>query len=261
MPFLHSMIRKITGPRSRVTDEQKSWIEGRLRWLQKEFGTDRVKLPVLHPNAKIFPRAWNATTGECLALFHELCEYMEVPAASVRLKFYRGTKDPLRQHLPAYESAERGAAGMFHGKRDRGTFLISVAAEQLDKPAALVATLCHELGHVLLLGERRLSGDEEDHEPLTDLLTIYFGAGIFTANSAFQFEQWQDGQYQGWQASRHGYMTEPELAYSLAAYAWLRGESNPVWRNQLEPNITPYFNDALHFIFTTRQTSLIRSVG
>ena len=83
-----------------------------------------------------------------------------------------------------------------------GVFIISIAAEQIARPAALVATICHE-----------------------------------------------------------GYLSEEELAYALACYAWLRGESDPSWRRHLARNITPYFNDAVHFIATTGDVSLLRDAS
>jgi len=244
-----------------VSVEQKGWIEERMRWLQREFGSNRTEVPVLQPTLSIFPRPWNGTPGECEELLGHLCEYMEVPRTGVRVNFYRGTQDPLRFHMPAYESSESGTAGMYHGRTVDGVFIISIAAEQIARPAALVATICHELGHVLLLGGDRLPPGEVDHEPLTDLLAIYFGAGIFMANAAFDFEQWQNGRTQGWRTSRHGYLSEEELAYALACYAWLRGEADPSWRRHLAGNITPYFNDAVHFIATTGDVSLLRDAS
>jgi hypothetical protein len=114
---------------------------------------------------------------------------------------------------------------------------------------------------VLLLGDGRLLGTEPDHEPLTDLLTVYFGAGIFTANSAFEFYNWTYGQMQGWQASRLGYLSEPELGYALACYAWLRNERNPRWARFIAPNVGPYFKDGLHFLNHTSHSSLLRVAG
>ncbi len=33
----------------------------------------------------------------------------------------------------------------------------------------------------------RISADRKDHERLTDLLTVYFGFGVFTTNAALRF--------------------------------------------------------------------------
>ena len=67
-----------------------------------------------------------------------------------------------------------------------------MADDNFEDPARAVAVIAHELAHVLLLGNGYLGGHEKDHEELTDLLTVFSGLGIFTANAAFQFKQWSE---------------------------------------------------------------------
>jgi len=86
MPILHAVLRRITGPKCRVTSDEKEWIERRFRWLQGQFGSDRVQVPVLKPTLKIFPRQWEGTLADCRELLTHLCEYMEVPRASIDLR-------------------------------------------------------------------------------------------------------------------------------------------------------------------------------
>jgi len=121
---------------------------------------------------------------------------------------------------------------------------------------SLVATIAHELGHVILLGGGRISRDDKDHEYLTDLITVFFGLGIFTANSAFQFSQWRDHSHQGWRTARLGYMSEEMFAYSLAAYAWIRNETKPKWSRHLAMNVGHYFKESLKYLEKDGQTSL-----
>lgn len=52
-----------------------------------------------------------------------------------------------------------------------------------------MATICLELAHVHLLAGKRITPDTEDMELVTDLLTVYFGAGMLTANTFFQFSR------------------------------------------------------------------------
>ena len=82
------------------------------------------------------------------------------------------------------------------------------------------------------MADQRISRDAEDSEPLTDLLTVYFGAGILTANAAFQFGQWHDHQRQGWSATRQGYLSEAQFGYALARFSWYRGDIEAAWRKQ-----------------------------
>jgi hypothetical protein len=91
---------------------------------------------------------------------------------------------------------------------------------------------------------------------LTDLLTVYFGAGILTANAVFQFSQWQDGNVGGWNVSRQGYLSEPLFGYALACFSWYRGDVVAPWRRHLRENIAYYFDDSMHFLSTTWDTAI-----
>ena len=158
------------------------------------------------------------------------------------------------------EEEYSGAAGLYFSTTSKETRKkIAINISQFKNPTKLVATIAHELGHVILLGGGKISRDDKDHEYLTDLITVFFGLGIFTANSAFQFSQWQDHSHQGWSASRLGYMSEETFAYSLAGYAWIRGEINPKWSNYLAMNVGHYFKQSMKYLGKGGQTSLGQS--
>jgi hypothetical protein len=143
-------------------------------------------------------------------------------------------------------NSSRTAAG-HHRTRD-GRSVIGIHDDQARRPMALVATVAHELGHALLLGGGLITADREDHEPLTDLLTVYFGLGIFSANSAFEFSQEARGRYSYTSTSRLGYLTEPMYGYGLARFAWLRGESRPSWARYLDTNPGTFLKRGLRFL-------------
>jgi len=123
-----------------------------------------------------------------------------------------------------------GAAGHFQHRAD--VFILAIRRRQLRDPVALTATVAHELAHVRLLGERRISPDRGDQEQLTDLATVSFGLGIFTANAAFDYSQNQFG----WQTSQLGYLGEALFGYALAYYAHMRAEEDPSWAKALDTN-------------------------
>src|SRR5207244_3098696 len=130
-------------------------------------------------------------------------------------------------------------------------YRIWVDVGNLADPLALVATLAHELGHVLLLGQARISTQEEDHEPLTDLLTVFLGLGIFTANSVLQEKYWHAGAVSGWQIGRRGYLHMPEFGYALALFAWAREEADPPWSNELRADVHSAFVAGSRFLAET----------
>jgi len=171
------------------------------------------------------------------------------------LKFYsERSRELSHTRLVTQEFSHREPLGFF--KDSQRKFTVEIADSQLKDPMCLVGTIAHELGHVILLGEERVSPDEEDHEPLTDFLTVFFGLGIFTANSSFAFEQWTDTFSQGWQAQTRGYLTEEMFGYALALFAFIRDEKNPLWKKYLTTNIESYFKSSLKYIEANQKTLL-----
>jgi hypothetical protein len=77
-----------------------------------------------------------------------------------------------------------------------GAVVIALKSSVIKDPMILVATVAHELGHLILLSDGHIDRSAADHEPMTDLLTVFLGLGIFTANSAAQFKQHDHGG--GW---------------------------------------------------------------
>ena len=65
----------------------------------------------------------------------------------------------------------------------------------MRRPRSLIAAIAHELGHVLLLGGGLISATRRDGEPLTGLVTVYLGMGIFTANAVH--EHWHTPRTSG----------------------------------------------------------------
>jgi hypothetical protein len=256
MSLLHKLVRRFRGPDCHLTPEQKEWVEGRLDWLKEQFGPEPLQRPPLEPASALLPRRWDRSPEAGADLLERLCMFMLVDPARVHLEFF--AEDDPRDLMPAFvgETQRDGPAGLYYHPTDEQKLVIALDASGLSEPANLVATICHELGHVLLLADARIPRNTPDSEPLTDLLTAYFGAGIFTANSAFQFSQWQSHSHQGWKVSRSGYLSEEVWGYALACYAWYRGETKPAWRRHLRSNIFYYFDDSLHFLSTARKTAV-----
>jgi tetratricopeptide (TPR) repeat protein len=219
---------------SPLTDAQRAWLDARFAWLLQQFGEARLCKAVVTPTAEFFPETYRGTSDDALALFNRVCRYMEVDPARVELAFYRSAAaDDVAVSL---NPTLRGfALGTY--SEDGGRIRIRLEQTRLSEPHTVIATLAHELGHVHLLGDGRCSADSADHEPLTDLLTVFFGMGIFTANSVIREANWRVGNFSGWNVSRQGYLGLAEYAYALAIYATARGERKPTWFRYLRPDL------------------------
>jgi hypothetical protein len=216
-----------------VRPVEQVWIERSMDWLVAQFGRERLLGEVVLPTDDYFPGAYRGGRDDVRAVVGRLCAHMGIDPARIVLEHDEGDDSSLSAHVPV---TTRGAGAAGHHRRSGGRSIIGIRDDQAARPTALVATVAHELGHVLLLGDERIAVDRADHEPLTDLLTVYFGLGIFAANAAFEFARETTGEYHYTRTSRLGYLTEPMYGYALARYAWLRGEAKPAWAKYLDTN-------------------------
>jgi hypothetical protein len=229
-------------PKCPVGPQEQVWMEGSMAWLAAEFGREVLNRDPVLPNAEFFPGPYTGSDADIRTLVAQICGYLDVAPnrLTIEIEPDDGEGVMVAELRLAHES--RSAAG--HYRRENGHPVIAIDQRQATRPTSLVATIAHELGHVRLLDEQRITIDRSDHEPLTDLLTVYFGLGIFTANSAFNFNQ----NSQGWSSSRLGYLSEHMLGYALACYAHLRGETNPAWARHLDTNPRTYLKQSLRYL-------------
>jgi len=219
-----------------------------MRWLSLDFRLDRMtKATVILPTPAFFPDRYDADRAGAKRLFRRVCGYMGVDPDPIRLVFIKS------KHLEGIEGHTHGAAGTYENEGWRTT--IRLDESTLHDPMVVVATLAHELGHVLLLGEGRITADRKDHEPLTDLITVFLGLGLFTANSRVRTRTEQLAHGSSWSISRLGYLDEHAVGYALALFAWIRGEDRPTWLRHLRLNPRTYCKQGLRYLLKTGDSS------
>ena len=235
-------------PTCPVGPAEKSWIEDRMRWLSLDFSLDRmIKAAVILPTPEFFPDRYDADRAGAKRLFRRVCGYMGVDPDPIRLVFFRNKR------LEGVEGYTKGAAGTYEDEGWRTT--IRLDESTLPDPMVVVATLAHELGHVLLLGQGRITADRKDHEPLTDLITVFLGMGLFTANSRVRAQTEQHAHGSSWSISRLGYLDERTVGYALSLFAWIRGEERPTWLRHLRLNPRTYCKQGLRYLLKTGDSS------
>ncbi len=213
-----------------------------MTWFVGEFGTDVLRRPVVTPTPAFFPGEFHGSDDEVLALVHRILGWFEVAADRVTIEFYGDHGEQELSEAMGLTSSSRFAAG--HFRRENGRAVVAIDRTLAATPVRLVATVAHELCHVRLLDEDRIPSDRADHEPLTDLLTVYFGLGVFTANAAFEYTQTMHRR----STSSLGYLPEPMFGYGLACYAWLRGEGKPDWAAHLDVNPRAIMRKGLRYL-------------
>jgi uncharacterized protein YjbI with pentapeptide repeats len=224
-----------------VEPESRAWLDQRLEWLVKQFGLARLRsAQVVLPTPEFFPDAYSSSEADVRVMLNRVCVYMDLDPGTVDLHFYQD-RNPLHEG-----EFRRGTAGLYEAVG--GKHRVWIEASKVHDPLALVATLAHELGHVHLLGHGRISPEAEDHELLTDLLTVFLGLGVITANAVIRESYWNAGHVGGWSISRQGYLTMPMYGYALAWFTRARDEDKPSWVKHLRADVRSAFKQSCRFL-------------
>ncbi|RCS40711.1 hypothetical protein DTL42_25445 [Bremerella cremea] len=218
-----------------VNEQEREWIDDRFAWLIEEFGMERLRQGItVLPTTQFFPGHYRATEDEIHHLLVIVAQHMDVDPDCLWLSYY-GDGNQARNSLA--RDNWQSTKGLYSEVEESGFYRIQLNVDGLNDPLGVVATLAHEIGHVRLLGEDRVSREEHDHEPLTDLLTVFLGLGICTANSVIQEGNWNNGAASGWSMSRCGYLSMNMYGYALGLYALARREWKPAWLKYLRPDV------------------------
>jgi hypothetical protein len=245
-------------PKLPISDEERLWVDEGFRRLEKLLGRRRLlEAVVITPTAEDFPDPYDRTVAESVEkLFSRVCTYMCVDRTTIEFEIFPDETEELREILPHWRGGEgRHAAGLYlHAMEQRvgddgeGQGIVAIRSSQLKDPLSLVATVAHELGHVILLGGGLMNSKTADHEPLTDLLTVFLGLGIFNANASGRFKQFQEDRRIGWSMNRLGYLPEEVFGYALAKFCTERGEGAVQWERHLSTNVRAYFKKSRRWL-------------
>ena len=234
-----------------LEDDLRRWVEGRARWICETF-PQVLELPIRLPLREHFPDPFDGTPDAGVALFERVKDYLGFGEHSIRIQFYREGDglDELRLKYGG-RSGGAGTAGQFTHREawlgGKGP-TVRLNEDSLRDQAKLTATLAHELGHYRLLVPTLPGADEGDHEPLTDLLTIFSGFGILISNQIVVSSSSEEGLWSQWSVGRLGYLSAEIAGYALAIYARLRGEAKPAWRKHLDHDPRAYFEQSRRYL-------------
>lgn len=246
----------LTKPKLPVTQERQRWIDSSFLRLASLLGPDRLLgATVIVPTPEHFPDPWDRSEIALQRMFHRVAFQMQLNPEDVDVTLFMTGDEMTKRLTPFYSSKTSEPGGLYyHDPAEKA--LISINELQLKDPMSLVAVLAHELGHVILLRPGLVDRKDPEMEPLNDLLTVFLGFGIFTANSAFRFEQHSDSVSQGWSARRLGYLSEQQWGYALARFAFERGEGKPQWVSFLATNIASYFKQSTRWLVSNKEPRL-----
>jgi hypothetical protein len=193
--------------------DKQRWIESSLRWFTDQFGTTVLSRDIVPPDADF-----------------------------VSERGYSGSRAQVEELLTRL--CELMTV-------DPASISLELSDGDASDPRVLTAIAVREMCHVLIQG--RVDRDRPDSERLTDLLSVYFGFGVFSTNAAMRFAT----QFASQNAARNegyhrlGHLSSTEWGYALACYSWLRGEKEPGWARYLDPGPRVYLEQGLAYLGRT----------
>lgn len=243
LPIIGSIIslKKSNKPVETIDKEDIEWIIERFEWIKNNF-PDGLKNKSVKTSEDFKHIRLHASKDEVKKLVSEIASIMDIEKGKINTQFYkeRQYENVDGIEIKQYENVER-STGKYYGQNINGQYIIAIEESLLSRPTNLIATITHELAHVKLLGENRIS---ENDEYLTDLIPIAYGFGIFGANSIFNF----DTNNYFWSMKKQGYLDERTYAFALAWFSHLRKEKNPIWTKELKPSMLDEFERNMLYI-------------
>ncbi|MEA3041811.1 MAG: hypothetical protein QOC65_1300 [Sphingomonadales bacterium] len=213
------------GARLPVDEDELEFQLATFKWLRREFGPPAAALVL--PTKDWFPPSPNKGAARVADLFGHVKSAAgmadwpcELQAGAGERPAHVGTGLLLRHE---------GAAppcGTFQvtGDDGRPKVVITYNPSLGEDPTALIATFAHELAHYLMSTARTdPPGGWELHELHTDLAAVHLGFGLFLANSAKTFSQFQSAGEMGWSSRWQGYLSEGALVTALVVVERMAG--------------------------------------
>lgn len=235
-----------------VTPDDKKWVEQNLMWFIEIFGLQRIlKEPFLLPTFEKFPYKNLQDEKQFRQFFEQVCECWNVDPNEIKVNLFDDIKSKQWNNLVPGGTIHE-ASGFFHQEytTDKQRFVVRIARSNLEHYELLTTVLSHELAHVKLLGGNYIKTHERDMEPFTDLANIYFGFGIFVANTCeLKNHRW---------IGRMGYLPNEVISYANALICYISGKDASTYSDYLNSNTRMLFLQDFAYLKHTNDTILTK---
>jgi len=233
-----------------VTQDDKDWIEKNFIWFIEAFGIDFIKdQPFILPTTDEFPYTDLKSTEQFEKLFKQLCRYWGLDHDEIVVKFFDDFKSKQwSSYSPGANLNEPLGLYYRNDPKNEKRFSIHLALSNLNNTQLLISVIAHELAHVKLLGGNYIQQNDPDMEPLTDLISIYYGFGLFVANTC----EVRDVYWIG----RSGYLPSQIISYANALLCYITDQPAEKFTAYLNTNTKSLFIQDYNFLKETHQTEL-----
>ena len=208
----------------------------------------RKESNLVKPTDEFFPDGGNTQSELAESIFRQVKQHAGMSKWPCRLQAQKADPSVIVAPTVVLQGAPVSPLGTFACDSNSDEIIITYNPASVSKPMSLIATFAHELAHYLTATfQEEPPGGWENWEYATDVAAVFLGFGIFTANSCFNFTQYTSVNTQGWQTSRQGYLSEPEVLHAHAIFTAIMDlppkESMPHLKSSLRGNFKQAYKD------------------
>lgn len=136
-----------------------------------------------------------------------------------------------------------------------------VVADNLpDDPERLVAVLARSLAYEVVRTRCPELWDTEDIEVLVEIIPMFFGFGVFMANTTLRESNYSDAMMFAWKMSKSGILAAQTHGYLGALFAWVRDELSPPWAKALRLDAKETLKASLRHLHRTNDAIFERDL-
>jgi hypothetical protein len=245
-----------------LSEEDELFMFECFRWLLTHFGGEDFyrTTKLILPTQEFFPDTVDSDVAAAESIFAKIKKYAGMETWPCHLKAQDGDDNITVAPTVSLKNVGTSPLGTFSTDESE-IVTITYNPRLVSQPTQLVATLAHEISHYLTAtAPKPPPGGWDNWEFATDVCATFLGFGIFVANSAFNFRQFTDVDSQGWESSRHGYLSEAEHSYALAVFLKLKGIAPKTALKHCDPNIRKYLKHAWSELGKNAEIARLREI-
>lgn len=205
-----------------IERDELDWLLACFAWIDRTLGT-RDAFDGFEPRLVLPSDSEIVSASTASDMFEAVKRLSGLEHWECRLEKGEPRREGFSPDLATGYYSEESALGTF--SVEGNTPVIRYDPTLLSDPDALVATFAHELSHLVIHTLGMPPGGHDLEEHATDCMAVYLGFGVFLANSARNFSQYNDGMMQGWSSNASGYLSENALVTAVSIFEARFGQS------------------------------------
>jgi tetratricopeptide (TPR) repeat protein len=219
-----------------ITPTDREWVNLNFQWLLTVLGKparDQITISEQH-----FPHVFGTKDIEVENLISDCAFQLGLDRALFSYAIYEDIRDT--EGIP-YALTGRPQDCELLFDEEKGRYVLVIARDILKHPNWLIATACSQFSKAKLDEKGLKYETASDTDLFLYLAATYLGYGIIIGQNLFDQGRFADSAWETKWAHKAD-IPAPVLAYALAAFAKLRNDPNPAWKETLPPYLKKEFS-------------------